>query len=134
MFNKNELKKLKKQFNNIIMKLLDRLEKLKNFDKDHVILPPHHDLINYDIIDSDIVFILICYNEIDVYKCRLSIPFKVYNNDKLFTKWCKDTIKQEKKKIEEIRQREILAGIIRPHVEKMVDKATEIIENQYINS
>jgi hypothetical protein len=133
MFNKKELIKIKKQFDKTIIKLVDRLKILTNFDKNCDILPPYYNLVDYYITDDNIILVLICHGETNGYEYDLSIPFKIYNDDKLFAKWCKDKVKQEKRKMKEIRAKELLAGIIRPNVEKMINKATEIIEDQYVN-
>ena len=133
MFNKKELLKIKSEYNKVLEIIRNKLEILKKLDKNNDVLPLNYDLLSYGFFNDIIQIELLCYGN-KQYSYFLDIPFDYFKNDKLFKKWCKETIKIERKAIDEIKARELLAGIIRPSVEKMIDKASEIIENQYINS
>lgn len=131
-YTKSQLLKIKSEYNEVLEVIQNKLEILKKLDKNNDVLPSDYDLLSYGFFNDIIQIELLCYGN-KQYTHFLDIPFDYFKNDKLFKKWCKETIKIEKKAMDEIRARELLAGIIRPSVEKMINKASEIIENQYIN-
>ena len=125
MFNKKELLKIKSEYNKVLDIIRNKLEILKKLDKNNDVLPSNYDLLSYSFFNDIIQIELLCYGN-KQYSYFLDIPFDYFKNDKLFQKWCRKIIKIERKAMDEIKARELLA--------KMIDKASEIIDNQYINN
>lgn len=132
MYTKSQLLKIKSEYNEVLEMIQNKLEILKKLDKNNDVLPSNYELLDYGFFNNIMQIELLCYGN-KQYTYFLDIPFGYLKNDELFKKWCKETIKIEKKAMDEIKARELLAGIIRPSVKNMVDKATNLIEEHLNN-